>query len=255
MCDVVTFGQTIYGYETVTSTQDIAKEKALAGEPAGTVIAAAYQTGGRGRRGRGWFAPSGANVCMTIIGPPVALADAWQVALVAGIAVAEGINAGTDTAVVPALRFPNDILCDGAKLGGILVETVPHPKAGFVTPLIGIGVNVNISESAFPKELRTKSTSLLHITDARYSVDLVQYHILERLSAQWDAFGQRGFSDATLPRWHTLADPAARRTFMLDDLPASCRVLNIAADGVLTLETPTGDIHQLPASQVIFGDD
>ena len=249
------FGQNIYRYETVTSTQDIARERALSGELAGTVVSAAFQTGGRGRRGRGWFAPSGANVCMTIIGPPVALADAWQVALVVGIAVAEGINAATDTAVEPALRFPNDILCGGAKLGGILVETAPHPTPGHINPLIGIGVNINIPEDVFPAALRTKSTSLLRVTGNRYSVDLVQYHILERLGAQWDAFQKRGFSDAILPRWHTLADLNVRRTFVLNAQTVSCRVLRITADGTLTLETPTGETHQLHASQVIFGDD
>ena len=251
----MTFGQKIYSYETVTSTQDIAKEKALSGEPSGTVISAAFQTGGRGRRGRGWFAPSGANVCMTVIGPPVALAEAWQVALVVGIAVAEGINAATDTAVEPALRFPNDILCNGAKLGGVLVETVPHPKAGYVIPLIGIGVNVNIAEDVFPADLRARSTSLLRVAGNRHSVDLVQYPILERLGVQWNAFLQRGFSDAILPRWHTLADLSARRNFVLDGQTVSCRVLCITADGTLTLETPTGVTHKLHASQVIFGDD
>ena len=246
-------GHKIYFSETVTSTQDIAKEMALAGEPSGTVIAAAYQTGGRGRRGRGWFAPPGANVCMTIIGPRVALAEAWQVALVAGVAVAEGIRDAV--AVTPTLRFPNDILCGGAKLGGILVETVPHPKPGYVTPLIGIGVNVNIPADVFPDDLRDKSTSLLRVTGAEHRIGMVQVQILVRLGAQWDAFQKGPLGEAILPRWHALADPNARRTFVLNGQAVACRVLQITADGTLTLETPTGVTHKLHASQVIFGDD
>ncbi|MES2461104.1 MAG: biotin--[acetyl-CoA-carboxylase] ligase [Armatimonadota bacterium] len=242
----------VYSYDTVTSTQDIAKEKALAGEPAGTVITAAYQTGGRGRRGRGWFAPHGANVCMTVIGAPVALADAWQIALVAGIAVAEVIQAGTGTA--PTLRFPNDILLQGRKLSGILVETAPH-SAGTITPLIGIGVNVNVPEETFPDDLRTKSTSLLRVTGREHQVSVVQKQILARLTAQWEFFEKGLFSSVILSRWHALADPDARRTFVLDGQPLLCRIMNIAPNGVLTLESPDGKEHKLPTSQVIFGDD
>jgi BirA family biotin operon repressor/biotin-[acetyl-CoA-carboxylase] ligase len=247
------FGETIYSYETVTSTQDIAKEKALADEPSGAVITAAFQTGGRGRRGRHWFAPSGANVCLTAIAPPVAFPDAWKIALVVGIAVAEGIR--LVTTATPTLRFPNDIWCEGAKLAGILVETTPSPKAGFITPLIGIGVNVNISEETFPEDLRAKSTSLLRVTRTEYAIEAIQNAILERMNAWWEAFEQSPLEEVVLPRWHALADPNARRTFVIHDQPVSCRIVQIAADGIVTLETEAGEIHRIAASQVIFGDD
>jgi BirA family biotin operon repressor/biotin-[acetyl-CoA-carboxylase] ligase len=249
----VIFGHTVCRCETVTSTQDIAKEKALRGEPAGTVITATYQTGGRGRRGRGWFAPKGANVCMTIIGPPVRLVDAWQLAIVAGAAVAEGIQAATAT--TPAVRFPNDILYAGMKLGGVLIETVPHRETGRITPLIGIGVNVNVPEGGFPDDLRKKSTSLLRITGTEHSAESVQRHILNRLGVQWDAFESGLFGTSVLPCWQALADPDARRVFVIEDRHVSCRVRNLTADGTLTLETPAGDLRSFHASQVIFGDD
>ena len=245
----------IHRFETVASTQDIAKEKALGGAPIGTVVSAAFQTGGRGRRGRGWFAPRGANVCMTVVGPPVALAHAWQVALAVGVAVAEGIHAATDTLLEPALRFPNDILMKGRKVGGVLVETAPGAETGHVIPLIGIGVNINIPEDKFPPELRDKSTSLLRVTGTEYAVDLAQYHILDRLKFRWTMEQQRGFADAVLPRWHALADPDAVRTFILGGEPVLCRVVRIDPDGPVTLETPTGDRHTIPASHVLFGDD
>jgi BirA family biotin operon repressor/biotin-[acetyl-CoA-carboxylase] ligase len=249
----VIFGHTVFRCETVTSTQDVAKEKAHRGEPAGTVITAAYQTGGRGRRGRGWFAPEGANVCMTVIGPPVRLADAWQLAIVVGAAVAGGILAAT--AITSAVRFPNDILYAGMKLGGVLIESVPHLETGRITPLIGIGVNVNVPEGRFPEDLRAKSTSLLRVTGAEHSVETVQHHILDRLGVQWDAFERGLFGTSVLPCWQALADPDARRVFVIEDRHVSCRVRNLAADGTLTLETPAGDVRSFHASQVIFGDD
>ena len=147
----MTFKQ-FYSYKTVPSTMDVAREKAIGGNEAGSVVMAEFQTQGRGRQGRGWFAPPGANVCMTAIGWPVATHEAWQIALLAGVAAAEGVRAVTS---LPAgVRFPNDIYLAGRKLGGILVETVPHPKQGFVTPLVGIGINVNVPEDSFPEAVR-----------------------------------------------------------------------------------------------------
>lgn len=246
------FGRIMYAHGIVGSTQDIAREKALAGEPAGAVVTAEYQTGGRGRQGRGWFAPRGANVCMTVIGPPVALAQAWQVALVAGVAVAEGVREAAADA--PArLRFPNDVLLYGSKLAGVLVETVPHPKAGYVTPLVGIGVNVNVRAEEFPEALRDKATSLLRETGQWVSVGSVTSLIVRRLSAHWEVFQNGPLDEAILARWRELADPDARRVFVLDGASVLCRVVDIAADGAVSLEAGDGREFTVPAAQVILG--
>lgn len=241
----------IHGYKTVVSTQDIARELALAGEPAGSVVMADFQTGGRGRQGRGWFAPPGSNVCMTVIGEPVPASEAWRIALVAGVAAAEGIREAVPT-VCPSLRFPNDIHLEGLKVGGILVETVPYSeRPGAVIPLIGIGVNVNVPDVVFPEELRARATSLLRVTGESQAVGVLSGWIVRRLCALWD----KSFADTLLPLWRDLRDTAATRLFRLDGNVVICRVIDVTGDGTVTLETPDGSRREIPAALVILGED
>lgn len=248
------FGQIIDGRDTVTSTQDIAREKARAGAPAGTVVTAQFQTGGRGRQGRSWFAPHGANVMLTAIGPPVPLEEAWQIAIVAGVAVAEALEKMPMDIVPPRLRFPNDITIGGRKVSGVLVETVPHPRPGYITPLIGIGVNVNIPADAFPEELRERATSLEAETGTPHDKAILIGLLFRRLDMNWIAFRSGPLEETILPRWRSLIDPAARRLFVLDGHPTLCRVVDLAGDGTVTLETEDGRDHTIAAAQVILGD-
>ena len=243
----------IIGYASVESTMDIAREKALRGDAAGTVIMADFQTKGRGRQGRGWFAPTGANVCLTAVGGPIAAAATWRIALLAGVAAAEAVH--TVTGIAARVRFPNDVYVDGAKLGGILVETVPHPTPGFVTPLIGIGVNINVPEDVFPEELRGRATSTLCLTGREYGVGAVSGFILRRLGELWDAAGPAAFEATVLTRWRALADPRSRRTFCLEGVDTLCRVIDVAGEGTVTLEAGDGARRQVHAAQVILGDD
>ena len=243
------FGEPLLRHDVVGSTQDIAHDLALGGAVAGTVVTANFQTHGRGRRGHTWYAPPGANVCLTAVAPPVPGPDAWQVALVAGLAVAEGVaeTAGVRTHV----RFPNDVLVGGAKVAGVLVETVPE-RDGRVVPLIGLGVNVNIAE--FPPEVRAIATSLERVSGVRRDVVSVEQAVLRRLGLCWDEWIYGGLA-ATLERWKPLHDPAARRTFVLDDTPVSCRVLDLATDGTLSVETPQNVLHRLPAAAIVLGEE
>ena len=242
----VIFGAIIQRYETVDSTQNVARNLARAGARPGTIVAAAFQTAGRGRRGRTWHAPLGANVCLTAIGPPVALADAWQIAFVAGLAACDAVRE-----IAPALdarvRFPNDVIAGGRKLCGVLVETV-----GALTPLIGIGINVRAAP--LPPEVAAIATSLEAETGAACEVAAVEAVLLRQLTLCWEEWTVGGFA-ATLARWRPLADPDARRVFVLNGRLASCRVCDIRDDGVALLETPTGAMCRMPAAAVILGEE
>ncbi len=248
----MTFGVRVYHFDTVGSTQDIARQKAREGDPPGTAISADFQTQGRGRQGRAWFAPPGANVCLTVIGEPVAPDEAWQLAAVAGVAVAEAVREAAPT-VAARVRFPNDVYVGAKKLAGALIEVVPTPdRPDKSTPLIGIGVNVNIPAERFPPPVRELATSLLAETGKTFSVEIVQALLFERLGFLWDEWRVRGF-EATLARWGALADPDARRLFVLDGAPVLCRVADLRADGTITLVLPTGETRTVAAPQVVMG--
>jgi BirA family transcriptional regulator, biotin operon repressor / biotin---[acetyl-CoA-carboxylase] ligase len=128
------------------STNERARELAAAGAPHGTLVTAAEQTAGRGRQGRTWTAPAGrALLCSVIVREPPRLLP-----LAAGLAVAEAVG---DEAL---LKWPNDVLVDGLKVAGILVEGRPAEHWA----VVGIGLNVALAETDFPPELRGRAGTL-----------------------------------------------------------------------------------------------
>ena len=239
------FGAPILRHHVVGSTQDVARDLAVNGAAPGTVVAARFQTNGRGRRGRVWHAPPGANVCLTAIGPPIAPNVAWQIALVAGLAACEAVRKAASP-LDARVRFPNDVTIGGKKVAGVLVETVA------AVPLIGIGINVRAA--LLPPEIAVLATSLEAAAGTVFDVAVVETVLLGQLSLAWDEWTWNGFS-ATLARWKPLTDLEARRTFLLDGCPTRCRVTDLSEDGALTLETDEGAWHKLPASAIILGDD
>ena len=128
------------------STNERARELAGAGAPHGTLVTASAQTAGRGRQGRRWEAPPGTALLCSLI---VRRYDAL-LSLRAGLAVAEA--AGGDALV----KWPNDVLLDGRKVAGVLVEGRPHD--GWA--VVGIGVNVAVEPAALGPELSERAGTL-----------------------------------------------------------------------------------------------
>lgn len=129
------------------STNDRARELALAGAPHGTLVTAEEQTAGRGRQGRRWSAPAGQALLMSVVlrGAPSPLLP-----LAAAVAVAE--VCGPDARI----KWPNDVLTGGRKVAGILVEG--RPQEGWA--VAGVGLNVAVEPAALPEELRETATGL-----------------------------------------------------------------------------------------------
>src|SRR5262249_38957175 len=129
-----------------TSTNDRARDLALAGAPHGTVVTAATQTAGRGRQGRTWTAPAGAALLMSVVvrEPPALLSLAAAV----GVAEAVGEEAG--------IKWPNDVLLADRKVAGILIEGRPQDRWA----VVGIGVNVAVDPRQLPPELRASAGTL-----------------------------------------------------------------------------------------------
>lgn len=142
------------------STNDLARAWAInAADPAphGALVSADWQTRGRGRRGRGWDAPPGQSALMSfVLRPDGPLSDAWQFAFVAALAVAKALS---DFHLEPRVKWPNDLLLHGAKVAGILVETVT-PASPAWAAIIGIGVNVNQTEFPDAADYAYPPTSL-----------------------------------------------------------------------------------------------
>jgi BirA family transcriptional regulator, biotin operon repressor / biotin---[acetyl-CoA-carboxylase] ligase len=128
------------------STNERARALAARGAPHGTVVTAAEQSAGRGRQGRTWTAPAGrALLCSLIVRDFPRLLP-----IVAGVAVADVVGDGA------LLKWPNDVLIDGRKVAGILVEG--RPQEGWA--VVGVGLNVAVRLDDFPAELQETAGTL-----------------------------------------------------------------------------------------------
>lgn len=138
----------IWRYGRVRSTMDIAAELAEAGAAAGTVVVADEQTAGRGRLGRVWLAPPGVSLLMTaLFRPPLSVARRSTLSREVAAHVADAVT--EVTGVVPTIKEPNDLLVDGKKLSGILIQTsIRGDQLDYL--LIGIGLNVNLDPADLP---------------------------------------------------------------------------------------------------------
>ncbi len=147
------------------STNDRARELAIAGSPHGTLVTASEQTAGRGRQGRRWTAPAGSSLLMSLLlragGQTVVLAPPSLLPLIAAVAVCDAIDSIDEGA---RIKWPNDIVVEAdpptggagrpglGKLAGILTEG--RPQAGWA--VLGIGLNVAVRLDQLPAELRSQ---------------------------------------------------------------------------------------------------
>jgi BirA family biotin operon repressor/biotin-[acetyl-CoA-carboxylase] ligase len=137
------------------------------------------QTAGRGRFGRPWFSPPGTSIlCSVNLRPPVAVARLPELSLVAGRALAEAIEA--ETGIGSEVRFPNDVLIGGRKVAGILAEAREDRV------VLGMGINVNVSEDELPLAVDTPATSLRVEAGRRVDRTRLLAALLERLEAHYD---------------------------------------------------------------------
>jgi BirA family biotin operon repressor/biotin-[acetyl-CoA-carboxylase] ligase len=169
------FGREYLYAEVCPSTQRLLAPDA----PEGAVAVAEEQTEGRGRLGRRWFSPPRKSVlCSVQLRPPVPPPHLPELSLVAGEACAEAIAAVTG--LDPAIKLPNDVLLDGRKVAGILAEA----NEGRV--VLGIGINVNLTEDELPRDVHVPATSLLLETGTRVDRTDVLVELLDRLERRYD---------------------------------------------------------------------
>ena len=151
-------GQVIHLFHVVDSTNDEAKALAVRGALEGTVVIADAQERGRGRMGRSWTSPHGVGVYLSVIlRPAIQPHDAPSLTLLGAVAVAEAIEKVTGLAA--GVKWPNDLIVRGRKVGGILGE-VAAETSHLHYVVLGIGINVNQTEGSFEGELRHTATSL-----------------------------------------------------------------------------------------------
>ncbi len=205
-------GHTVHAFETVDSTQAVLGRLAVEGVPEGTVVVARHQTAGRGSRGRSWWDTPGASLLLSmLLRPAVPAAQVAQLSLVAGLAVADALEAACDA---PAqIRWPNDVLIDGRKVCGVLPEAVSRANGHVGYVLLGIGINVGQRE--FPRELRDAATSLLLATGVAHDPLRLLGAVLEALDRRYHEWLKVGFAGLR-DDWRRLAHTLGQRVRIAD---------------------------------------
>jgi BirA family biotin operon repressor/biotin-[acetyl-CoA-carboxylase] ligase len=229
----------IHYFASVASTNAIAKELADAGEPEGTVVLADEQTGGRGRSGRAWFSPAGLGVWASIVVRP-SLESRRLAGLGIATAVAIADALGRIYSFGARVKWPNDILVDGKKLGGILVEAGQIAGDVVESAVVGVGLNVAIEPDVFPEELRSLATSLSTVVGRPVDrLDALRV-VLEAFDAAYDRYPSEGAASAR-GRWRELSVLLGRAVEIgTADGVTVGTVIDLSPEGALVLEGAHG---------------
>lgn len=256
-------GYRLAGFESIGSTNSEALAAAAAGDPGGIWFAALQQTAGRGRRGRAWDSPKGNLAASLLIVPDTSPELIATLGFVAGVALSAALDVvlpngtvrigidgadGADGRSRVALKWPNDVLADGAKLAGILLEASKTPD-GRSAIVVGCGVNV----VSAPEGVPYLATSIRGMGIERTAAD-----VFEALSDAWvDAFSLwddgRGVAQV-LEKWRGSAAGIGAPVAVSQDGTVRRGIFEtIDSSGRLIIRDDDGSRHAITAGDVHFG--
>jgi len=225
------------------STIDLAWEWVREGAPHGAVVVADAQTRGRGRLGRAWSSPEGGLWLSLIVRPDLPAEHAGRLGIALALATAQAVT--EETGAATKVKWPNDVVLSGRKLGGVLVET-EMAEAKVTAAVLSLGLNANVSLDALPAEVRGFAASLLDATGRRFALETLAAGILGHLEDAWPALYQ---ADSSLVAAWQQADALAGQQVVVisGGKPASAGEMEpqgvcagIDDAGALVLMTPNG---------------
>jgi BirA family biotin operon repressor/biotin-[acetyl-CoA-carboxylase] ligase len=221
-------GWTLVALDSVGSTNDEATQLAESGAPEGTLVWAREQTGGRGRRGRRWASPRGNLYTSTILRPECSAPRAAELGFVAALAVADIVPPGRDVRV----KWPNDVLVDGGKVAGILLESAVGQGGRVQHVVAGVGINVTFAPRL--AEMRYPGATLGGTVEK--ALEKLATALAARL-AQWRRLG----FETVRAAWLAKAGPlGAEVDVRLGEELVHGRFAGLDREGALLLETAAG---------------
>jgi BirA family biotin operon repressor/biotin-[acetyl-CoA-carboxylase] ligase len=231
-------GREAYFYTETISTNEVAMRLAGEGGAHGAVVAADSQTGGKGRLGRRWASPRGGNIYMSVIlRPGIHPKDAPALALITAAAGATALR--RLTGVKAMIKWPNDIVSGGKKLGGILLEMRSEPDR-VLYAVAGVGINVNVPPGALPPDVRQHATSVLAETGREYPRTTLMAGVLDDISSGLESFIEEG-PKPLIQRFRGLSSILGKRVNVrIAGESLTGTAMDIDREGRLMLETPGG---------------
>jgi BirA family biotin operon repressor/biotin-[acetyl-CoA-carboxylase] ligase len=231
-------------YDTLGSTNDEAKHLARAGAEEGTVVWALEQTAGRGRRGRTWTSPRGNLYASVIVRPHCPVKQAAQLGFVAALAVGDWLCSSFGGVHKPSYKWPNDVLAQGRKIAGILLESELGERHVPVFVVVGVGVNLASS----PPGVEFPATSIAELGGRVSPAEALEgfaYH-LEDWAKRWR---EEGFAPVRMA-WRAHAASLGEVIRVRQEADTLCgRFIDIDQEGALLLER-AGEIRQISAAEI-----
>ncbi len=234
----------------VTSTNDEAKRRGDAGAAGDLVITAVSQNLGRGRQNRVWNSPPGNLYSSFLLRPDCTLAAAPQLGFVAVLAVSDVVRAvlPADRAVV--VKWPNDVLVDGLKISGILLESKSKAQGGLSWLVMGIGINAVShppGSPAFATDLRAAGL------DPVPDLSVLCAKLCLQIRFWMDRWSHEGFA-ALRQAWRERAHGMGREARVSGpDGPLTGKLVDLDVDGALILEHATRGRIRISAGDVVLG--
>jgi len=242
-------GRKIIHRENVDSTNLFAFKLALSGEPEGTCVIAESQGTGKGRLGRKWFSPAGKNLYISVIlRPDIHPSSVYPITFLSSLAVYDTI--GELSGIGPSLKWPNDVLINGKKVCGTLIElSTEADMVRFV--VVGIGFNINMQYGEIDEDIQKKATSLSIETKKVYERALVCGILLNHLEKYYRYFRQHG-AQGTCGVWEDRA-AIKGKTLEINQMGESYKgiVEGIDRDGAMLLNVD-GEVKKIIAGDVNF---
>ena len=222
------------------STQSVIKKMARDGEEAGVIATAEVQKMGRGRRGRNWQSVSGKNLMFSmLLRPPLLPGEVQLLNLAAGLSLKKTLR--TLCALPAELKWPNDILCSGRKLCGILSESAGEAERIYYA-VTGIGVNINMAAEDIPDELRGIATSVFIESGKTWPRWKILVDFLGRFASAAALLCSGGGPEALLELYRKECDTIGKKINVIcDNESFSGTASGITGQGALVVKTNDGE--------------
>ena len=242
-------GYALIALDEAGSTNDEAKERAAGGAPDGTVVWARVQRAGRGRRGRSWVSPPGNLYLSVLLRPACEARSVAQLSFVAALAVLDLVDGSLPGRA--RCKWPNDVLVDGGKVAGVLLESALGPGGRVDWVVLGVGVNLASHPGL---EGPIPSTSLAEAGGPTLAPEEALSPVLAALAQrrqEWETQGFAAVRSTWLARAHGLGGPV---TVANGGRKLVGTFEGLDEEGALMLAQPGAKPISISAGDVIFGD-
>lgn len=234
------FNKCIYVKE-IDSTQKIIKKLAAQDAPEGIVAFSEMQTDGRGRRGRNWKGTPDKNLTFSVLlRPNLMPCEVQLLNLASGLAVKETLI--KECGIPAELKWPNDVLCRGKKLCGILSEAAGEADKVYYA-VTGIGVNLNMEKDDFPEDIRDIATSVFIESGAKAPRWKVLVRLLDIFASYLKLLEAKNGAESMLKIYRTGCDTIGKHVKVIqDDDTFTGEAVRITQQGALVVLTPSGEM-------------